>query len=60
MKEQDNILLFQQAEVVTMKEIGLVVVEDTEKIFEEVVEEAVLRDSVRLLWLLQKGLLKNA
>ena len=39
MKEQESLLLSQQAEVVTMKEIGLVVVEEVEQIFDEFVEE---------------------
>ena len=45
LKEQDDILLFQQAEIVTMKEIGSVVVEETEKVIKEVVDEAVLREA---------------
>ena len=44
LKEQDDILLFQQAEIVTMREIGLVVGEETEKII-KVVEEAILREA---------------
>ena len=39
MKEQESLLLSQQAEVVTIKEIGLVVVKEVEQIFDETVEE---------------------
>ena len=38
-REQENLLLYQQAEVVTMKEIELIVVEEIEQLFDEIVEE---------------------
>ena len=41
MEEQENLFLFQQAEVVTMKEIGSVIVEEIEKIVEEVISREV-------------------
>ena len=45
MKEQENLLLCQQAEVVSRNEIGLVVVEEIEQIFDEIVDELDLREA---------------